>query len=49
MPAWVRDAVVYHLYPLGMCGAPARNDFTSPPKPGWRGSMTGSSTCADWG
>ncbi|OJH40081.1 alpha-amylase family glycosyl hydrolase [Cystobacter ferrugineus] len=32
MPAWVRDAVVYHLYPLGMCGAPARNDFTSPPE-----------------
>lgn len=28
---WARDAVIYHLYPLGALGAPARNDFTSPP------------------
>ncbi len=30
-PDWYRDAVVYHIYPLGMCGAPARNDFSSAP------------------
>jgi len=28
---WARDAVFYHIYPLGFCGAPARNDFTSQP------------------
>ena len=32
-PHWARDAVFYHIYPLGACGAPARNDFTSPPTP----------------
>lgn len=26
-----RDTFVYHLFPLGQCGAPARNDFSSPP------------------
>jgi cyclomaltodextrinase / maltogenic alpha-amylase / neopullulanase len=26
---WAREAVFYHLYPLGFCGAPARNDFCS--------------------
>ncbi len=31
MPSWASDAIVYHLYPLGLCGAPARNDFHSPP------------------
>lgn len=30
-PAWARDAVFYHIYPLGMCGAPWRNDFRSEP------------------
>ncbi len=30
---WVRDAVFYHIYPLGLCGAPGRNDFSSPPEP----------------
>jgi glycosidase len=30
---WAHDAIVYHVYPLGMCGAPARNDFRSPPTP----------------
>lgn len=30
---WARDAVFYHIYPLGLCGAPLRNDFTSPPEP----------------
>jgi glycosidase len=23
---WARDAFFYHIYPLGLCGAPARND-----------------------
>ena len=30
---WPDDDVVYHVYPLGACGAPARNDFTSAPVP----------------
>jgi cyclomaltodextrinase len=33
MSNWASDAVFYHLYPLGACGAPARNDFCSPPVP----------------
>ncbi len=28
---WTQEAVFYHIYPLGFCGAPDRNDFTSPP------------------
>ncbi len=28
---WFDDATFYHIYPLGLCGAPARNDFSSPP------------------
>lgn len=28
-PDWARDAVFYHVYPLGLCGAPASNDGTS--------------------
>ncbi|HOX30847.1 MAG TPA: alpha-amylase family glycosyl hydrolase [Spirochaetales bacterium] len=28
---WAWDAVFYHIYPLGYCGAPERNDFSSPP------------------
>jgi glycosidase len=32
-PHWASDALFYHLYPLGFCGAPARNDFSSPPVP----------------
>jgi glycosidase len=28
---WATDAVFYHVYPLGLCGAPARNDFGAPP------------------
>ena len=28
---WPQDAVFYHIYPLGFCGAPDRNDFSSPP------------------
>jgi glycosidase len=27
---WAKDAVFYHIYPLGLCGAPERNDFTLP-------------------
>ena len=27
---WANAAVFYHVYPLGMCGAPRRNDFRSP-------------------
>ncbi|NPV86502.1 MAG: alpha-amylase [Anaerolineae bacterium] len=30
---WIEDAVVYHIYPLGLCGAPHNNDFISPPAP----------------
>jgi cyclomaltodextrinase / maltogenic alpha-amylase / neopullulanase len=30
---WAYDAVFYHIYPLGACGAPPRNDFTSQPVP----------------
>ncbi len=30
---WAHDAIFYHIYPLGLCGAPARNDFASPPQP----------------
>jgi cyclomaltodextrinase / maltogenic alpha-amylase / neopullulanase len=28
---WANAAVFYHIYPLGFCGAPARNDFQSGP------------------
>jgi len=28
---WVRQSVFYHIYPLGLCAAPARNDFSSVP------------------
>lgn len=30
---WAWDATFYHLYPLGWSGAPAHNDFISPPVP----------------
>jgi glycosidase len=33
MDSWARDAIVYHIYPLGLCGAPQRNDFTQAPAP----------------
>ena len=29
---WVRNSIYYHIYPLGLCGAPAQNDFHSPPE-----------------
>jgi cyclomaltodextrinase len=28
---WAQDSIFYHVYPLGLCGAPARNDFTVAP------------------
>lgn len=30
---WVQDAFFYHVYPLGLCGAPYQNDVTKPPEP----------------
>lgn len=30
---WTIDSIFYHIYPLGMCAAPARNDLTSVPVP----------------
>jgi len=33
MDEWARDAIFYHVYPLGFCGAPRRNDFVSRPAP----------------
>lgn len=34
MPAsWVYDARFYHIYPLGLCGAPHHNDFAAAPVP----------------
>ena len=43
---WAWDSFFYHVYPLGLCEAPARNDFSSPPEPrldrlhGWIGHMS---------
>jgi glycosidase len=36
----MRDRIFYHIYPLGFCGAPPENDFTSPAGSGLR-SLTG--------
>jgi glycosidase len=33
MQTWAKDAIFYHIYPLGLCGAPERNDFSSAPVP----------------
>ncbi len=33
MTTWATDAVFYHVYPLGLCGAPPRNTFDTPPVP----------------
>lgn len=30
---WAQASVFYHIYPLGLCAAPERNDFISPPQP----------------
>jgi glycosidase len=32
MSHWAEDAIFYHVYPLGFCGAPVSNDFTSEPE-----------------
>ncbi|MEW6735942.1 MAG: alpha/beta hydrolase fold domain-containing protein [Acidobacteriota bacterium] len=31
MADWAYDAIFYHIYPLGLCGAPDKNDFVSAP------------------
>lgn len=31
--SWANQAVFYHIYPLGMLGAPRQNDFNAPPVP----------------
>ncbi len=31
MSHWSNDGIFYHIYPLGLCGAPETNDFVSPP------------------
>ncbi len=33
MSHWSHAAVFYHIYPLGLCGAPRQNDFSSPAVP----------------
>lgn len=33
VPAWVGDALMYHIYPLGFLNAPARNPGTGEPVP----------------
>jgi glycosidase len=44
---WAPDAVFYHVYPLGLLGAPARNDFGAAPAErldgltGWLGHIRG--------
>jgi cyclomaltodextrinase / maltogenic alpha-amylase / neopullulanase len=30
---WINDAIFYHIYPLGLCGAPTTNDFSAPAVP----------------
>jgi cyclomaltodextrinase / maltogenic alpha-amylase / neopullulanase len=44
---WAWESFFYHIYPLGLCGAPRHNDFSSPPEPrlerlhGWLGHIRG--------
>ncbi|MBP7355373.1 MAG: cyclomaltodextrinase [Longilinea sp.] len=33
MTHWIDTAVFYHIYPLGLCGAPQQNDHQAPPQP----------------
>jgi len=33
MSHWIWDSAIYHLYPLGACDAPRRNDFARPVEP----------------
>lgn len=28
--AWYNEAIFYHIYPLGLCGAPKTNDYSAP-------------------
>ena len=28
--SWYNEAVFYHIYPLGLTGAPAQNDYSAP-------------------
>lgn len=30
--SWINNAIFYHIYPLGFCGAPRNNDFFSAPQ-----------------
>jgi len=31
MNSWINEAIFYHIFPLGFCGSPHNNDFTSAP------------------
>jgi glycosidase len=31
--SWAKDSIFYHVYPLGYCGAPRKNDFSAVPVP----------------
>lgn len=33
MAHWATQAFFYHIYPLGLCGAPLENDFRAAPRP----------------
>ncbi|MEM8531730.1 MAG: alpha-amylase family glycosyl hydrolase [Chloroflexota bacterium] len=33
MTHWAYDAMFYHIYPLGLCGAPTHNNLTAAPQP----------------
>jgi cyclomaltodextrinase len=33
MHLWSQDSIFYHIYPLGLCDAPRRNDFSALPQP----------------
>ncbi len=39
MSHWAQNAIFYHLYPLGLTGAPERNDFGSQPVPRLEGLL----------
>lgn len=47
MAHWAYDSIFYHIYPLGLCGAPPHNDFSSPAVPrleklsGWLDHIAG--------
>jgi len=36
MTSTISNKIFYHIYPLGMCGAPLKNDFSSPAGNGLR-------------